>query len=327
MWALAAALSSQFNHLRDSLYQEATKMLGQTQMHSVQYGTDTSQLELAQAWILISIYELTQVTFQRAWSSAGRAIRLVQLMRLGALDAEPVGADDFVVLEEQRRTFWTAFCLDRLTCIMEKLPLTLSEQPICTRLPCPEQAFQSGSPVVMPFLSQALESAGPNLLFSPFVESILFTALWGRVFVHQQLCAAELVHGALSDEFCDRQLRLDDLLSRRMAQFEHTYPYTTVEVDQMLLFTSIIGQMTVMALCKAAELALQDAARYGDIVLQGYQWRAPTAAKDISRLIDYLDGFSLFNVGSIIKLVNTSLVILTRIGRIRFTLSHLCLYI
>ncbi|KAL2276384.1 hypothetical protein FJTKL_00975 [Diaporthe vaccinii] len=180
---------------------------------------------------------------------------------------------------------------------MEKLPLTLSEQPICTRLPCPEQAFQSGSPVLMPFLSQALESAGPNPLFSPFLESILFTALWGRVFVHQQLCAAELVHGALSDDFCDRQLRLDDLLSRRMSQFEHTYPHTTVEVDQMLLFTSMIGQMTVMALCKAAELAPRDAARYGDIVLQGYQWRAPTAAKDISRLIDYVNGFSLFKVG------------------------------
>lgn len=112
MWALAATFSSQFNHLRDALYQEATKILRQTQIHSVQYGTDTSELEL------ISIYELTQVSFQRAWSSAGRAIRLVQLMRLGTLDAEPVGADDFVVLEEQRRTFWVAFCLDRLTCIM-----------------------------------------------------------------------------------------------------------------------------------------------------------------------------------------------------------------
>lgn len=302
-------------------------MLGETQMHSVQYGTDTSQLELAQAWILVSIYELTQVTFQRAWSSAGRAIRLVQLMRLGALDAGPVGADDFVVLEEQRRTFWVTFCLDRLTCIMEKLPLTLGEQPICTRLPCPEHAFQSGSPVVMPFLEQALESAEPDPLFSPFVESILFTALWGRVFVHQQLCAAELVHGALSDDFCDRQLQLDDLLSRRMAQFEHTYPYTAVEVDQILLFTSMIGQMTAMALCKAAELGPQDAARYGDIMLQRYQWRAPAAAKDISRLIDYLDGFSLFNVGSIIKSLNTSLVVLTRIGPIRFTLLFLCLCI
>lgn len=302
-------------------------MLGQTQVHFTQDEADTSQLELAQAWILISIYEFIQGTFQRAWSSAGRAIRLVQLMRLGDLDAEPVGADDFVVREEQRRTFWIAFCLDRLTCIMEKLPLTLSEHPVCTRLPCPEQAFQSGSPVVMPFLSQVLESAEADPLISPFAESILFTALWGRVFVHQQLSAAELVHGALSDDFCDRQLQLDDLLSRRMAQFQHTYPYTTVEVDQMLLFTSFIGQMTVMALCKAAELAPQDAARYGDIVLQGYQWRALTAAKDISRLIEYLDGFSLYKVCPSINSLAISLLILTRTGPVRFTLSHLCLCI
>lgn len=302
-------------------------MLGQTQVQFAQDGADTAQLELAQAWILVSIYEFTQVTFQRAWSSAGRAIRLVQLTRLSDLDAEPVGADDFVVREEQRRTFWIAFCLDRLTCIMEKLPLTLSEHPVCTRLPCPEQAFQSGSPVVMPFLSQALESAEPHPLFSPFVESILFTALWGRVFVHQQLCAAELVHGALSDDYYDRQLQLDDLLSRRMAQFQHTYPYTTVQVDQILLFTSLIGQMSVMELCKAAELAAQGAARYEDIVLQGYQWRAPAAAKDISRLIEYLDGFNFFKVGPTINFLTISIIILTRTRPNRFTRSHPCLCI
>lgn len=95
----------------------------------------------------------------------------------------------------------------------------------------------------------------------------------------------------------------------------------------MLLFTSLIGQMTVMALCKTAELAPQDAARYGDIVLQGYQWRAPTAAKDISRLIEYLDGFSLFKVGPTVKLLTISHVVLTRAGPTRFTLSHLCLCI
>ncbi|PSR81479.1 fungal-specific transcription factor domain-domain-containing protein [Coniella lustricola] len=320
MWTLAAAVSSQFHHLRDALYHQAIKMLGQTHNPSisVQNATadeTTSQLELVQAWILISIYEFTQVTFKKAWSSAGQAIRLVQLLRLSNVDAQwphvdanaTSESDAFVLLEEQRRTFWMAFCLDRLSSILEELPLTLGERSICTRLPCPEQAFQSGTPVSMPFLSQALVAESVDLekpklfsspeLASPFVESILFTALWGRVFDHQQQCAAEVVHGALSsNNFRERQLQLEALLSSRMAQFQHTFSTPAVEVDQMLLFTSMIAQMTTMALCKAAEMAPQDATEYSDILLSGYQWRAPAAAKEIAHLIELLEGFNLFKI-------------------------------
>lgn len=129
MWTMAAALSSQFHHLRDPLYHDTIEKLAHSPTED-----DVSRLEHAQAWILIAVYELMQAPFQRAWISAGRAIRLVQLMRLNETDKVTdldVDPETFVEKEERRRTFWMAFCLDRCSCVLEGLPLTLNEQEVC----------------------------------------------------------------------------------------------------------------------------------------------------------------------------------------------------
>ncbi|KAK7731036.1 hypothetical protein SLS53_008907 [Cytospora paraplurivora] len=140
MWTLASALSFQFHDLRDDLYRETLHMLGNTEPMSPGNAA-APQLEVAQAWILISIYDFTQVTFHSGWASVGRAIRLIQLMRLNNVDASAHTDEprDFIECETKRRTFWVAFCLDRFTSILEELPLALNEQTICTRLPSPEK--------------------------------------------------------------------------------------------------------------------------------------------------------------------------------------------
>lgn len=245
MWTTAAALSSQFQSLRGKPYYEAMQKLGQAPDLDASVGNESTQLELAQAWILISIYEFTQVSFRRAWASAGRAIRLVQFIRVNDVDSFPEsgGAEDFVVREEKRRTFWMAYCLDRFSCLLEKLPITMREQPLCSRLPCPEHAFQCGTPVVMPFLSQALSSGELSGMTSPFVESIIFTTLWARVFAHQQQGDADRAYGDVSTEFSERQIELNELLSRQTLRYQQHYPAAIVQVDHMLLFTGLITQI------------------------------------------------------------------------------------
>ncbi len=134
MWTLASSMSSQFQHLRQSLYHETMQRLSQA---AHVYGNDETapRLELAQAWILVAVYEFMHDTFQRAWSSTGRAIRLVQLLRLNGVDSVGHDADaaDFIKNEEKRRTFWVAFCLDRFSCALKGLHVTLTEEPVC---PC-----------------------------------------------------------------------------------------------------------------------------------------------------------------------------------------------
>ncbi len=60
-------------------------------------------------------HEFMCVGFGSAWSSAGRGVQLVQLSWLQ--DAEqprrPRKQTDWVALEQKRRTFWPAYCLDR----------------------------------------------------------------------------------------------------------------------------------------------------------------------------------------------------------------------
>ncbi|KAL8382488.1 hypothetical protein RB595_006324 [Gaeumannomyces hyphopodioides] len=218
MWTLAAALSSQFQQLRGSLYLETLERLRALELadsfHHRGCGgggspaeAEAHQLEQVQAWILVAIYEFMQVSFQRAWASAGRAIRLVQLMRLHDLDppfdassgehlerqhrppCDADAADAHAGLEEKRRTFWMAFCLDRYSCAIDGLPLTLGEHMISTRLPCREDAFQSGMCTPMPTLAEVMNMPGDDGGCShgpiyPLVQCIVFTALWGRVVAH-----------------------------------------------------------------------------------------------------------------------------------------------
>jgi hypothetical protein len=130
MWTLAMALSSQFESSRELMYNETRQMLealdlADDDLHPV-------RIEQVQAWLLIAAYELTRASYRRASISAGRAFRLVQLARLHEIDgvANPVEDEDAVVREEGRRTFWVAYCLDRLICLRSRCPLTLSEEVV-----------------------------------------------------------------------------------------------------------------------------------------------------------------------------------------------------
>ena len=106
-------------------------------------------LELAQAWILVAIYEFMQTTFRRAWISAGRAFRFVQLMKLHEIDSLSclnAGAsgtsEEWVEAEEKGRTFWMAYCLDRFCCGLKGLSLTLNEQVVCHNRHLPPFLFR-----------------------------------------------------------------------------------------------------------------------------------------------------------------------------------------
>lgn len=139
IWAMAASMSSQFQHLRSMLYHEALQRLTALELSYSPVEDDVNRLEQTQAWILVAIYELMQVGFRRAWASAGRAIRLVQLMRLNnvdsgidvAISAADIDSDSFVEKEAKRRTFWITLCLDRFSCVLHGLPLTLCDEGVC----------------------------------------------------------------------------------------------------------------------------------------------------------------------------------------------------
>jgi len=136
MWTLAASLSAQLQHLRDSLYDCTRKML--ESLESKDTNTDFNDIEHVQARILLLIYDFMQTNHQRGWMSAGRCFRLLQLMRLYEIDTpenvtrrnNSMEPENWIKTEEKRRTFWMAYSLDRFISIRQEWPLTLNEQVV-----------------------------------------------------------------------------------------------------------------------------------------------------------------------------------------------------
>ena len=124
------ALSSQFESSRELLYMETRQMLETLDL--ADDGLQPVRIEQVQAWLLVAFYELARASYRRASISAGRAFRLVQLAHLHEIDSPGGSFDegDAVATEERRRTFWVAYCLDRLICMRSRGPLTLTEEVV-----------------------------------------------------------------------------------------------------------------------------------------------------------------------------------------------------
>lgn len=130
MWTLAASVSAQFENVGDSLYRDTQRMLEVVESKAT--NIESIDIEQVQACILLAIYDLMRTDYRRGWMTAGRAFRLVQLMRLYEIDVPNSMATqtDWIETEEKRRTFWMAYSLDRFISIRNGGPLTLSEQVV-----------------------------------------------------------------------------------------------------------------------------------------------------------------------------------------------------
>lgn len=130
------SLSTQFESLREIVYNEVRQMLESLDMY--ENDTLTVRIEQIQAWILITFYEFLRTNYRRGYISAGRVFRLVQLLRLHEVDNpmsnigshSPGACEDWTAAEEKRRAFWVAYCLDRFISVGNRGLLTLSEEVV-----------------------------------------------------------------------------------------------------------------------------------------------------------------------------------------------------
>jgi hypothetical protein len=134
MWTLASLLSAQFRELIEPLYQKTKQTLESISVEGKDYNVNT---ELAQAWVLVVIFESMRTHHRQAWMSAGRAFRLVQAMRYHEIDrptdkggpSSPRNGD-FIQVEERRRVFWMAYFLDHVISMRDDWPITLNEHVV-----------------------------------------------------------------------------------------------------------------------------------------------------------------------------------------------------
>ncbi|KAL2801777.1 fungal-specific transcription factor domain-containing protein [Aspergillus granulosus] len=304
MWTVAASLSAQFRTLRDSLYQETRRMLDALDSQS-QRTDPNGSIELAQAWVLICVYEYMQLSPPQAWMSAGRCCRLVLGMRLYELDDpnnpvmvardQETNLIDWTGLEERRRTFWMAYSLDRFISFQNGLPFTLNEQLIATRLPVPEEEFQAGHPAVTQYLSEVMTRNSDGVLpISPFSECIVLATICGRALAHRQKVVVEQISVsgdmAVFEGFWSRHQWLHDMLNYRI----HTLS-TLPQVDPMLMFARIVAQTMVLFLHSVLESITW---KTGDHLLGiiEYERLCVTAAHEVVNLVKLQGQLGYFKV-------------------------------
>ncbi|KAK4865938.1 hypothetical protein LT330_009031 [Penicillium expansum] len=264
MWTLASSLSSQFQVDGRKLYAKTRQLL-----HALESEEPCHQisLEQAQAWTLLAIYELTCQDFHRGMMSAGRAFRLIQMMRLyeldvpqtpptmqlkqyqGQLTLQGLVQDNWIDIETKRRTFWLAYTIDRFTSMVEGLHMFFDERLIRTRLPAPEANFASGRPADMDFLADMIpadDQEWPHKNLSSFTESVIGATICGRVLEHKQKPPTRPCQ-----EFCHRHRSLNALLAKRIRMLRI---YASLEYpDPIITFVTLAAHVAVFMLYDLVE--------------------------------------------------------------------------
>lgn len=135
MWCHAASITDKYMHHQDIFYRRARKYIELDEMKS--QGEALVSLAHAQTWVLICAYEFKMMYFPRAWMSVGRAARLALMMGLNRVDGAGLDvkkalppARDWIELEERRRTFWMAYCVDRYASIGTGWPMAIDERDV-----------------------------------------------------------------------------------------------------------------------------------------------------------------------------------------------------
>lgn len=141
MWTLAASVTDKYDALQQHFYHRARKYAQLDEMRG--HGESTITLAHCQAWGLMCTYEFKNMYFPRAWLSAGRAVRLAQMMQLHRLDGAGLDVKqclpppkDWTEREERRRTFWMCFAMDRYASIGTGWPMTIDEKDVSSDMLC-----------------------------------------------------------------------------------------------------------------------------------------------------------------------------------------------
>ncbi|KAJ5372768.1 hypothetical protein N7517_004774 [Penicillium concentricum] len=247
MWALAAASSAHLQHMRESLYTRARSGI-EALDHDIE-SSNAACLQTAQAWLLLTHYEFRYMSYRRAWFTAGRAFRIIQLAKLHEIDrlndvtVNMAHPEAWAEAEENRRTYWLAYCLDRFLNISDDWPLSLHEEALCIYLPVSESDFQHSRPVFMDSLYDEIETSGQKML-PPFAETIVLVTLCWHSVAFQRAAHGDKTSPSDGDTW-KRHTSLYQMVQQRLMLI--SLPPSAPELhDPMRLFTNMLANAAVI---------------------------------------------------------------------------------
>ncbi|KAE8832666.1 hypothetical protein PTNB73_10303 [Pyrenophora teres f. teres] len=304
----ATAFSAQYRDIGETFYHKTLESLEnlESSEHSLPWGAKYFQIEHIQAWLLLAIYEFKSMKGTQENAAASRALRLIRRCRLGDLDASDVfiqqgtytasaAKNSFAVVEEQRRTFWLAFCFERMLNTKDDLDRVLPEEMIRLRVPASDTNFQNSVQTTTPFLSDIM-AEGNDEPFPPFAEFVVLTALYERCVVHRQLVstAGGGGGGSKSKEFWIRHSWLMSAVEKRIQQLQALdIEPNVLGDDPMLAFTYIFARSLVIHLVDTANIWPWHTVEQERICL-AYKQQASVAVNELAQVASSLPYFSDF---------------------------------
>lgn len=135
------------------------------------------------------------------WLKIGLAARISQDLRLMM---EPASYLSYSEQEERRRTFWSAYLVDKLISCGQGRPIVIQDEDCHVQLPCDQMTFQNGTWKKTNTLSELLNwntKVVENP--SPFALVILMASIFGRCtrYVHRDKKSDEIPPWDTKSEF------------------------------------------------------------------------------------------------------------------------------
>ncbi|KAK6356418.1 hypothetical protein TWF718_000778 [Orbilia javanica] len=289
IWTMAASVSDQYSNLQTVFYRRARKYIEETEMKG--HGEHIVSVSYAQTWGILATYEYRLMYFPRAWMSAGRSVRLCQMLGLNRLDG--VGLDvkqciappkDWTELEERRRTFWIAFCTDRYASIGTGWPMQMDEKDIMTHLPSSDEAFAAGRPTKSYTLKEALTPSGASSL-SSYAGVIIMAALIGRNLVHlHRPDEGEDDSDYEKGEFWRRHRHMDNILLNTAMSLPPNFKLPNGIMDPNIVFTNMNIHTCTICLHQAA-IFKADKFKLPSSVSKESKYRCVSAAAQITAIM------------------------------------------
>ncbi|KAJ8120090.1 hypothetical protein O1611_g10455 [Lasiodiplodia mahajangana] len=220
---VGCTVSMQHAHLLDAYYATARNYAEQCE-REIDEGVAVN-LNLFQALLFIIRFEITDRRLTRAWMTLGRAVRLSKLLGLHRMDSDTndynPGPDlhlslpatqDFLLLEERRRSFWLLYILESYVRTRTGVDCELGDaHKLRVRLPSPGLLSAGFSPIEMPFLGELIPESCPEL--STYAGCVLMVDIAIKCFDHGRLIES----GTTAFGFWDNHYNLVQAIDERIA--------------------------------------------------------------------------------------------------------------
>lgn len=152
-------------------------------------------LQVVQTRLILALYDFSQGSTSKAWDFTGAAVRAACGMKLNVEDGVAdikddqildYGLDKATLIECRRRTFWSAYIMDRFNGFCSGHLAMFHNEDCLLRLPCNEQMYEKGHIPLTPFFDNRKidpqqfvysDSNAPGMM----AYLVQIASIWGEV--------------------------------------------------------------------------------------------------------------------------------------------------